>query len=493
MVRKQKSRFVIPFSFAAERYGELRARVESCQKQVRSGSVPFWRPWRLREGENELFPFLRSSLDADTPQGIGALWRPNPQWQPHGALFYRVPPKGQERPDYVHCDLTVGGLALFKTGVGLAWFELSMSAWPDFPTGRNACMPSVSQVIEINNYCKDICHRNLSPRQERFLFYPRRVYAEADRSPTEPDEAFPFSLFRWLWETFFRPLGQVDFFSPQHRRRKQGETEPLPEVGPNKAHLFTSLYLGQPQPPHEALENLYWLRKGYRPTYLPSAPSLDPDSREVLQLFENLTCGVCFEGCAFVGHHTGLIKTDAVFQDHWEHMTETYFLLYLISLQQHYTLLGLSAQMAQLPSGLDRFDAREYRHLLRIQEELGLAYTKAFFPRASYIGHQDMVYDRFREILCIDRLQEDLLQKTSVLSQLIRSYQERKKELFAHTLTVTGGIFVVLQTLNTVLGIYDMEPRLALLGRWGFSGLVLLLSLLLGGLLTVLWHRKGGS
>lgn len=516
MVKNQISKFVIPFSFVPKRYEELYASIQAHQVKVRSGKVPAWEVRHLRTGENEFFPFFKDSLDADNPQGVGTLWQPGSQWQFKGHLFYRSPGKEESTREYINCGLRLGGLALFKTGIGFVWFDITMTYWPNFPNKKDTQKPSMSQIIDINNFCKDICHRNLSQNQERFLFYPGRVYGEGDQPPAGAEPWQRFSIFQWLRENVFDALKDIEFFAPTYaggeispvqgssaqtregqerykdedRDRNEKDSARSRLIGPNKAHVFTYIHMNPPETSLEELQSLYWLRKGYRPSYLPSEQMLSFESREILQLFQNMTCGICYEGCAFFSYHTGQKQTDNVSESEFKRRMDNYFLLYLISLHQRYTLLYLSAQMARLPSSLDRFGGFEYQRLMGIQEDLGLAYTKAFFPQVSYVDHHNVLYSRFREILSIDRLQEDLSRRTAVLSDLIQNYRNRKIDRFGHILTVTGGIFALLQTISTLLGVYDMEPRLASLGRWGFAGLTLLVSLLLGITLTALWHSS---
>lgn len=489
--KRQMSRFVIPFSFPLECYDRLSDGVEKQRESTRKGQgAPLWKRQQFHDNENEFFPFFKDSLNLQDAHSIGALWElvgKNDE-RLRGKLFYHLK-GGTEQEGWVRCDISGAGLALFKTGVGLAWFELSLALWSKFPSDQDAEDLTPRQVIEVNNYCKDICHRNLSSGRKPFRFFPDKAYLGE-----EPPAGIPpyreFSMFPWLWQFFFAPMvgmisGDIRFFS--RRRQKSGDGQ-TPETGPDKAHIYTALYLAKPLAPEEEKHALYWLRRGYQESYLPSDRDLEG---ERLQVFENFTCAACFEGCAFLAYETGKVGTDRVFGEHlMTSMLRAYFVLYLMSLHQYYTILKLSAELAQLPGQAEAFGPREFQQLLCLREELGLAYTKAFFPQASYVGHQNTVYEHFKQGLQIDRLQAELSQKANVLTELIQDYRARRQERYGRTLTVIGGIFVVIQTLNNVLGIYDMAPVPAALGRWGFGALAMGAACLLGVILAKPWKKE---
>lgn len=480
------SRFVIPFGFDPKDYEALDQAIAEAKGP--QGGLRF-RTRRLHQRENQFFPFFSDGLDPDAPQGVGKLWELDlqPNQIAKGRIFYRKP---KEKKEYVHCKFEQGGLGLFKTGVGLAWFQLEPEWWPDFPERKGAGPATVEQMIEVNNYVKDICHRTLSSnptkggQASRLICFPQRPYDEA-QGPGEGPEAEELFLFDWVWELLLAPMPEelFYFFAP---RRQEGYVRP----GPDKAHIFSAIT--RDAPPEEDHRLLYWLRKGYKPSYRPAEQDLDPQSSEVLRTFDNVTWTACFEGCAVAFYRTGAQMTDQVFQDHGAHIWASHFILYLMALLQYYTLQRLSAAMALLPCHVQQYNEAERSKLIRLQEELGEAYAKIFYPRVSYIGHQNRVYDLFCQALDIRLLQEELTRKAQAAREVLESYRERRWDRWVHAISITGGVFVVLQTLGTLLGIYDMEPALAGIGRWAFSVVVMLVSLMIGWLVAAVLARWKG-
>lgn len=495
---QQISRFLVPFSFSSDRYPQLTETISKQQERGRKGenpdtakqadantSSPLWQQKIISSRDNEFFPFFKDSLNPHCTYHIGALWelRTKNDTRLKGQLFYTALPEKGEAPAHILCQFSNAGLAIFRTGIGLAWFELSYELWPQFPQKEGAVAPSPRQVAEVNNYCKDLCHRSRVSGRNPLCFYPQGLRA-GKNDPVEPRPAQDFSIFSWLWDLSLSELAPISFFSPRKQPDKQVPVSTQePQEGPDKAHIFTALHLHQAPEKAELHQLLYWLRRGYRPSYLPSQEALE--SGETTQVFENLTCGICLEGCAFLAHDTQREDTNLVFADHFiSHMVQSYFILYLISLHQYYILLDLSARMARLPDRADRFDSPTFQRLISLREELGLAYTKAFFPQVSYVGHQNQVYALFRENLRISQLQEELSTKAATLTELTQAYRERQKEQRGRIIAVCGGVFAVIETLATTLGMYDMlVPR----ERWLFSLLAMSLACLVGVLLARFW------
>lgn len=495
---QQISRFLVPFSFSSDRYFQLTETISKQQERIwkigspdtakqtdANTSSPLWHQKILSSRDNEFFPFIKDSLNPQCAYHIGSLWelRTRNDQRLQGQLFYTTLPEKGEASAHILCRFSNAGLAIFRTGIGLAWFELSYELWPQFPQKAGAGAPSPRQVAEVNNYCKDLCHRNSVSGRNPLRFYPWGLSDEKDNS-TEPRPAQDFSIFSWLWDFSLSELAPISFFSPRKQPGKQifASTQE-PQEGPDKAHIFTALHLRQSPEKAELHQLLYWLRRGYRPSYLPSLENLG--SRETTQIFENLICGVCLEGCAFLAHDTQREDTNRVFADHFiSHMIQSYFILYLISLHQYYVLLDLSARMAQLPDRASRFDLPTFQRLVSLREELGLAYTKAFFPQVSYVGHQNQVYTLFRESLSISELQEELSIKADTLTELTQAYRERQQERRGRIIAVCGGVFAVIETLATTLGMYDM---LVPMERWIFSLLAMSLACAVGILLARFW------
>lgn len=482
------SRFAVPFGYDAERYDEWNQALR--QAQTPKGQPKFV-PRKLQEREHQFFPFFSDGIEPDNHGGIGTLWKLALQKEQimGGRIFYR---KSTQKSPYIRCIISAGGVAMFKTGVGIAWFQMELEHWPNFPSEAQKRPATVAEMVDVNNYCKDICHRTLRPTKEvrnkagRLVRFRGRPYDE-NQEPETDAAAEEFFLFDWLWELLFSPLpeGAIHFFSP---RMQEGAIR----KGPDKAHIFSAITRDMPNGPEEEAENwrqLYWLRKGYRPSYRPAPKDLDPHSPEVLQTFENVVWTACFEGCAMAVYHTGFAETDKVFDDHHAHTVDCHFILYLTALAQYYTLQVLSARMAQMPCHVDQFSDAEQGKLVKIQEELGEAYSKIFYPRVSYIGHQNLVYDLFRQALDIRLLQEELTQKTKATLDILSSYRARKRDRLAQIISIISGVFVVIQVAGTILSIHQMEPALAGMNRWGFVGTCMLVALAVGCFVSCLRHR----
>lgn len=486
MVEQKLSRFLIPFYFESAQYHDYSRRLAACTEQTKKQTdTPLWQPWHISNREHQFLSTVLDSLDGTRPNHLGVIWEltsDNDRRMKSRILL--------EMPDgkTVVCRFQKDGMgvALFKTGVGFAWFEVvpqgPPALWKEDPRISWQEEPlDPHQIIELNCYFRDICHRGGAGARHG-------VYENQAKMPDEPTS----TLFQWLDDFFFQALPGIHFFSGIQTRTRDGACT----VGPDKAHVFAALRLAQQPEPAEADRLLYWLKKGYRPSYRPPDKLSDTE----IQPFENVRWDASLEGCASLIWRTGRPDTDVVFcgtaegeLGMWGKTVEAGFLLYLLALMQHYTLLRLSGELTALPDGLEAYTPKEYRRLQALREELALAYVRAFFPQVSAVEHHNAIYALAQEGLQNRLLREALSAQTQQLDELAQACAQRKRARNASYITVVSGIFVVLQTLNNVLGIYDMEPRLAVLGRWGFALMVFAAAVALGSALTALaqrWLRK---
>lgn len=205
---------------------------------------------------------------------------------------------------------------------------------------------------------------------------------------------------------------------------------------PNHVLLYTGAYLQGPMPSDEKdfAKYLYYLRKAYKNTYLPTKYDLNlEDNPDIYQPFENSYWGFSLEGVANLSLETGNHTTDDYFADHFfNNIEKTYFYLYLLLLQQKYSLLKMSVNAGVIHNTLDGKNFSEQISIINhFKQEIVDFTVRGLYEQVSYITHHAELYEKIKNRLGIDSLYKELKSELDALSSFIEvaaDKDERAKE-----------------------------------------------------------------
>ena len=77
-----------------------------------------------------------------------------------------------------------------------------------------------------------------------------------------------------------------------------------------------------------------------------------------------------------------------------------------------------------------------------------------------------------------------MIDKISLVNDIVERWRQRQRDKRVLSLSITGGVFVTIQTLNNIIGIYDYFSFDKYIKRGTFSLITLMGSILLG---IIIW------
>lgn len=208
-------------------------------------------------------------------------------------------------------------------------------------------------------------------------------------------------------------------------------------------------------------EYLFQMRKSFTDSYLPSKYDLDIDNNSsIFQPFGNSIWGVSMEAISNIAFLTGEDKTDKFFQNgFFNNLERTYFYLYLLALQQKYTLLKLSVAAGSLHEQISELTLAKQSETVNLFKERVIRFlVRSNYKQVSYVTHHADLYKTIRSQLGIDDLLEEINSEVEALSSFIDIKEERenrKKETRMNNLI--QFITLAFLPITVLTGIFGMN------------------------------------
>lgn len=480
-------RYIVPFTYDdSEGLEAINHRIRTITIEGRKETLPLWEEANLIRKGNDLYDFVKNSFqDAErSEQAIGSTWEISRQCRK--SYF----PKLYLTHHSSVLPLTIQnlGLYLFRTGVGFIWYELDLpvqsaenfvefaSILKEFSFLPKGTFLEEETVEELDTGCslRHCTAKEQANPPESYLSIQGRPELALPKTSVQAPERFSADArfierngtivgrqtSRRKSEYFFARfvLKALSFLSIKSfftSRTKKDVQENL--TIPNKAILFSSVLLGNVQTT-EILPYLYWLGKGYTPSFH------YPDS--FIRNYESLTCipfqnthwYTSLEGCSQIVTASADEKTNLFFESAFKERLLSYFHLYVMALHQHYCLLKLSIDISLLPSTKEGYNQSSARKLLKqYKEDLNFLLMNFMYLQVSPISHQNDFSDYLHKNLGIHEMYQLLKEKTSLMNEMVAEWQNDKTSRRLSIFTIIGSIFVFIQTLNNIVGLYDMN------------------------------------
>lgn len=479
------TRFVINFSYKCKNrkeYQSICKRIDNLQKHF-DKDINVWVPLDYSNLQNELYSHVQLFVTSDqesTKESLGRAWVSNKELKRHYSL------KGTcEMKDLEHSFLiNSSGLFLFKTGIGIFWFEIDYADnqiediirmnYNIKNISYSQCVPNLTRIAKetLEIFCKEEAITNIDKPgsykienlQNKFIVINdlpssgeiTKVIARhmpgGDKYFAQVTTNDKYSIQQFIDESL-EPLEILNYFSERHSSTTDFKI-------PDKAYVFTMSILDQTQ----ALDDdklrryLFWLKKGYKPSYLPSFEHLKD---ELLQSFENSYWGASLEGCANIVCLTGNDETtDAFFKETYWKRREIYFYLYVLVLHQFTTLLSISNKIAKLPIDIkdyQKLSSKESEDLVQYNEMVNLFCMKSFYSQVSHISHQNEYYNYLIKQFGIRTSIKDMQDSLLIVNQLVQNARAANRSEKWRIFAILGGLFVLIQTISSILTIYFMN------------------------------------
>ena len=261
---------------------------------------------------------------------------------------------------------------------------------------------------------------------------------------------------------------------------------------PHQALVYTGVSLEEPWEEEEALENLFYLRRSFKKSYLISKEETRTISEEVYKPFENIYWGVSMEGLAGIAYKSD--QSPFSTEGFLNRCEGSYFYLYILALHQRYALINFSIEASKLGQN----HRNKLEALKDLKEKLLNFHLQWMFKHLSNITHYTVLYEKMKASLRIEEALEELNSEIHLLSEM---EQLRKEEIlyekeeamdkleksFHRNVALITGVFVVLQTSAAIISILEVELLTSVAAEtrlWiyivlqtliilGFSGLVM--------------------
>lgn len=306
------TRHIIPFTF--EQYTSYRALVKRLTAHEK------WEKGDIHGGEQDLYAYVTDTLDepfdAEAEDGFGAS-NNGSFWILNAAMKKKLPKlvwTGNRGNREVPFAIRDAGLYLFHTGMGFFWYEFEIAIGDE------------DDLINFHYYFKELAWKR---NNERF-----RLQGEANA------ETY-FCLGDWAASVIDDAIGTVAYYPSRSNPMKKNETDGKCRFIPDKAVMF-HFNTAENRDSEKMKELAWYLTNGFKKSY--QMPENIGDTMH--RPFENMYWYVTSAGC---GQFSSYDDSNRQFflQNTPQRMRTIYFMLYILLLQQKYSLLHYAELLEQ--------------------------------------------------------------------------------------------------------------------------------------------------
>ena len=229
---------------------------------------------------------------------------------------------------------------------------------------------------------------------------------------------------------------------------------------PRQALVYTGILLQNPIEKKQAIEYMFYLRNGFRHNYNIPVEEYDIQSNEgIYHAFQNIYWGASMEGCGALAFPIENNNQDFITKGFLDRVQQSYFYIYLLSLNQRYSLIKFSIEAACLPNKLQILDkpCQKIKLINELKEKIVFFNLKWMFKHLANISHYTKFYELIKHNLRIGEALEELELELSTLSQLIqfaeseiKEKKEDRKEVFNTQVAIISFVFIVVQTTGSL-------------------------------------------
>lgn len=267
--------------------------------------------------------------------------------------------------------ITDVGLFLFRSRVGLLWYEISM----DEPVDSDDLIIFQNSFKELGRKASTSLNFHYSSESENS--------EDTSGSMTMGD----------IVARVLEPLDlDITFFDKKDNQGNSGS-----RLTPERANLFTYIVMDpsgdKPDPDREIINEAFWLTSGYNKNFIP----LPDVEKTFFHPFGNIWWNLKKEGCGCFVRYDGPKSTFFVNNGNMPtRMMTDYFLLYILLLHQDHALIRYASEIeGSLPADSGHFSSHKTSYISTMEEILATINTflaKNIYTSVSYIDHQNEFY-----------------------------------------------------------------------------------------------------
>lgn len=214
----------------------------------------------------------------------------------------------------------------------------------------------------------------------------------------------------------------------------------------------------------DLLQTLLCLRRGHENMVL-SDSNLYEDEYELYQPFSNSYWGISREGVANIIIDDIQQGSSSFFTNNYLNRINTYLYLFILVLQQYFSLIQFSQDLSCLPGEMSQYfkgkdHDEKYKKVFNIFERANLFYLKYMFEEVTNISHQAIFYNRIQRVFSIKAMMDELFYELSSVKDIIQSKKNQTEEKRRKFITSIGFVVVLWTTFGgiaEVIGFIDLN------------------------------------
>ena len=445
----KRMRYLVPFKFSSDTKALSNRDVISRLDGQEDEFGGKWIKSCVRQGEQDVYDYILDSFDESgysVESNIGAFFSyPNKSVLPHITYHQKDGKTSKEKSFELEiCDV---GLFLFGTGIGLLWYEIREE------NSENGGM-NCSEITVFN-------------------FHFKELNFAKNRSIFTSDNIDGFVTGDWITR-ILKPIGsEISYYASRENINMKSDSIFVPD----KAILFNYFVFRESddrdKDSDDRMEMSYYLSKGYKESYRIPAEISD----KIFSPFDNVSIFVSKEGAGY--YVTG--REDEKFYSGdkglYEKIMNDWFLIYVLVLQQSYSLLKFAADIGRnLTANPEQYLAAEYydgnestkemnrkfyeleRKVREQMTQINVFLTKNVRASVSHIQHQNDFYNYAKDQLNIENDTKDMTLGLESLQDLLRDSRQQREASEEgardERINLTLGLFSIVAFVSAV---YDCE------------------------------------
>ncbi len=435
-------RYFVPFSFSCPDDDSFAKAVKTFKDKYNSTT-------KKSAAEDDFFSNISSLYDENNPAGIGE--------------FIEISdnlPKLESADRRYSIDITRCGVYLHKNGLGILWYEVKphnsitndvntlyrfQNTFKELTIHNNPFKWQTAQRKK-QEFSKESGEKRITVNSEEIIslaadfgldmtgkFPEKGIVLENGKVIIEYTEHSEFHQGLWINEL----LNGLDNLHFMPERYKGENRIPIPDKA-----LLCNYTLFSADSDEERMDYMFRMTSGYSESY----NRIDNIDENCFIPFKNTWWYAKQEG---IGQYVLIDdnpKRTAFHRDLAIKRMENYCYLYVLVLQQHYSLLEYSKRIGNL-STVAKNGKKHLKELHSCVDDMNIFFMKNTFPGISHISHQNSVYRYLRDIYDINEFFDETKNGLEAVTEMYEKYREERTSDRLFLCTIIGAVFVIAETL----------------------------------------------
>lgn len=396
-------RYAVPFYFesAADITGKGNEYVTLCNK-LKSDNT-YWTPDNWEKGERDTFEYLYRSLfyEADDCH-IGSGWRYS---LPDNLKRFRYYPDPKDSENFYEFGLKEAGLCIFRTNVGLFWYEITFPKLPrEKRLGKKPELLEVEFIEDFQNRFKELNYRH----NKYFKLFSK-----------ENNEETVLVMGDFVHDLLMGISKDIHYLNGERKGSDGGER-------PDKALIFNYTLVKDSEYNEARLhKSAFALANGYNARY-----RMPKDSeKDFVEAFSETCWYASRGGCgyfAYVNENEENSFFESVLP---QRIRGDYFFMYILALYQSYSILNYLRRIMQYyPADPKKyFELEQGGELDSFTAEINTFLMKGMYSSVSNVHHQNRFFQYLQTRLNIKEDIDSITMGVEAMAKVQRLHNEKEE------------------------------------------------------------------